>query len=80
MNISQTNYAYAFILTRSMLGLLSVIFVTELWPFIDVIILFLFDFLKTNSPNLILTFIMTRTRSELVSVILLSCNRIMALH
>ena len=39
-----TNFVYAFILTISKLGLLPVIFfvfVTELWPLIDVRILFL---------------------------------------
>ena len=42
------NFIYAFILTISRLGLLSVnfcLFVTELWPLIDVRILFLLNVL-----------------------------------
>ena len=45
------NFECALIVTRSRLGLLPVIFckfVTELWPLIDVIFLFLLNILRTN--------------------------------
>ena len=49
------NFAYVLILTRSMLGLLSVNFrkfIIELWPLIDVRISFLLNILRTNWWNL----------------------------
>ena len=49
------NFAYALILTRSRLGLLSIDFrkfITELWPVIDVRISFLLNILTTNRWNL----------------------------
>ena len=48
------NCMYAFILTRSSLGLMHVIiqtFVIELWPLIYAKILFLFNILRTNGLN-----------------------------
>ena len=47
-------YIYAFILTRSMLGLLHIIFhsfVTELWPVIYAKMSFPFNILRTNRQN-----------------------------
>ena len=47
---SSPNFVYAFILTRSRLGLLPVmfcLFVTEMWPLIDVRILFLLNIFRT---------------------------------
>ena len=49
-----SNFIYAFILTRSSLGLLPVIydlFVTELWPLVCVRILFLLNIFRTNGQN-----------------------------
>ena len=48
------NFVYAFILTRSPLGLLHIIFRTfapELWPLIYTIISFPFNILRTNRQN-----------------------------
>ena len=48
------NFIYAFILTRSMLGLLHIIFrtfVPELWPLIYAKISIPFNILRTNGPN-----------------------------
>ena len=48
------NFIYAFILTKSLLGLLHIIFFTfvpELWPLIYAIILYPFNILRTNGQN-----------------------------
>ena len=69
------NFLYEFILTRSTLGLLHVIFhifVPELWPLIYAKIWFQLNILRTNlqnSPNFMSAFILTRTRWELLPVI-----------
>ena len=76
------NFIYAFILTRSTLGLLHIIFGTflpELWPMIYSKILFSFNILRTNemdriSPNFIYAFILTRSTLELLYI----CTRVMA--
>ena len=50
-----SNFVYALILTRSMFGLLPVIFhkfVRELWPLIDVRISFPFNSFRKNGQNL----------------------------
>ena len=54
IDIYSPNFIYAFILTRSSLGLLHVIFrtfVTELWSLICAQILFLLNILRTNGQN-----------------------------
>ena len=51
LDIFSPNLIYAFIWTRSSMGLLQVIlrkFVPELWPFINAKILFQFNFSRTN--------------------------------
>ena len=56
------NFVYAFILARSMLELLPVIFpkfVTELWPMIDIRISFLLNILGTNHIDKIYAGIVT---------------------
>ena len=68
------NFRSAFILARSSLGLLHIIFriiVSELSPFIYTKILFLLNTLRTNqfSPNLIYAFILARSSLGLLHVI-----------
>ena len=67
-------FIYAFILTRSIYGLLHIIFhrlVSELWPLIYARILFLLNILITNGQiltNLYIT-ILTRSRFGLLAFI-----------
>ena len=56
MEIIASTFEYAFIMKRSRLGLLAVIFrlfVTELWPLIDVRISFPVNIFRTNEQNFI---------------------------
>ena len=68
------NFIYAFILTKSSLGLLHVIFrtfVPELWPLIYATILFPLNIMRTDgfSPNFIYAFILTRSSLGLLPFI-----------
>ena len=69
------NFVYSLKVTRSRFGLLAIIFckfVTELWPLIDVRILFLLNIFRKNGQNLtnfLYTLILTRSRLGFLTVI-----------
>ena len=81
------NFIYAFILTRSTLGLLHIIFrtfVPELWPFIYSKIWFPLNILRTNGQ--IFTKLYITIYTDKINVGIVSCNfsqfckRVMALN
>ena len=83
MDIISPSFIYAFILPRSMLGLLHIIFCTfvqELWPLIYSKNLFLINILRTNGQ--ILTKLYITINVDKIYVGIVSCHfrkRVMAL-
>ena len=80
------NFIYAFILTRSTLGVLRIIFrtfVPELWPLNYSKILFLLNILRTNEQFLTKVYISIYTDTIYVGIVSCHlsqiCKRVMAL-